>query len=291
MLEHVAKAYLAHLHPTLLVDDRVDFLSLVRLAGEGHRAGTGHVLRTVGMQGALERIGTLQANGNRGAGGTFAKRFELVLQARNGVAHVGDDGGLADEVAQLAIRGVEEILGMLNRTLDDLFVDYTAAARALLDEHSTAVHQQVSLRLARARQSFAEQFGQTGLDQQLELNAIDRMTRRGQDENDNGHPIICPACQRIGVLTGFPDLRADETTVQTNDEDPTREVALLVMLSADSFRCPVCGLRLQGEELDEAGLPRKVDVRPATGEDLAEYWGDLIPDDDVGPDDHLRFEP
>ncbi len=45
------------------------------------------------------------------------------MQARNGVAHVGDDGGRADEVAQLAVQGAAEILGMMGRSLGELFGD------------------------------------------------------------------------------------------------------------------------------------------------------------------------
>ncbi len=96
------------------------------------------------MQGTLERIGTIQAAGNRGAGSSFAKRFDLVLQARNGVAHIGDDGGLADEVAQLAVRGANEILQMMGRSIAELFGDYTDAAKSLLSEHSTKVQQLVT---------------------------------------------------------------------------------------------------------------------------------------------------
>ena len=93
MLEHLAKAYLASLHPTLILEDRFDLFSTLQQVGLGHRGKPGHVLKTVGIYEALTRIGIIQSPSTPGAGKAFAARFERVLQARNGVAHAGQDGG------------------------------------------------------------------------------------------------------------------------------------------------------------------------------------------------------
>jgi hypothetical protein len=266
MLEHLAKAYLADLHPTLLVDDRFDFLSLVRLAGQGQRVSPGHTLKTVGLQGALQRIGTLQASGAEGQGKTFAKRFDSVMQARNGVAHVGDHGGLADEVAQLAVRGAQEILDLMGRPLIELFGDFTAAAEVLLSEHATAVQQLVALRLAQARASFADRFSNAD---EGRLDAIDAVTTSSSETDDTQHPQRCPACQRVGVLSGTRDIDADETTHDDDDGMFARPAAIILVLVVSTFRCPVCGLRVRGpEELSEADLPLRVALRPATDDDI-----------------------
>ncbi len=67
-------------------------------------------------------------------------------------------------------------------------------------------------------------------------------------------------------------------------------VEVTVALSAESFRCPVCGLRLLGrEQLDEAELPTRVPGRPAVIEDVTDYFQELASeydsaDDDPGPE-------
>jgi hypothetical protein len=127
MLEHLATtSYLVTRR--LVLKKNFDFLTLLRLAGAGKK---------------------------------YADRFELVLQARDGVAHVGTHGGAADEVTELMVRGATEILLPMNRSLEESIADWTMPARALLDEHATKVHRVVQLRLSRMRDAFAQRF--TGL--------------------------------------------------------------------------------------------------------------------------------
>src|SRR4051812_22507216 len=54
MLEHLAKAHLVAIHPTLLLERNFDFATLLRLAGQGQRVKPGHVLKTIGLRVALE---------------------------------------------------------------------------------------------------------------------------------------------------------------------------------------------------------------------------------------------
>ena len=277
MLEHLAKAYLAQLHPTLLIEDRFDFSSLVRLAGLGDRLGPGATLKTVGLQGALQRIGMLQAPGNRKNGEPFdSRRLLPVLHARNGVAHVGEDGGAADEVAQLAISGAQEILQLMGRALGDLFGEYTEAAEALLDEHASAVRQLVTLLLVRARTAFQKRFAGTN---QAQVSAIDRHTRATAEGDDTQYAVECPACHRLGLLVGSLDLVVHSETPE-QAADPSAPPATVVLV-VESFRCPACGLRLHGgEQLAEAQLPASiVELRPARDEDILWFLRDAQSDD------------
>jgi hypothetical protein len=265
MLEHLAKAYLASLHPTLVMDSKgFDFSSLLRLAGHGQRVKPGHVLKTVQLMEALIRIGSMQAAGNEGAGRTFASRFDLVAQARNGVAHAGDDGGRADEVAQLAVQGAHEILSLMGRTLGDLFGDYTVPAEALRDEHATKVQQQVTLLVARARQAFAERYVTTAEAPRVsQLDAMDRQTAVELADDPSRIPVICPVCNRTGILSGSADLDWPQVELE-QDGEPLPFVSIgppRAVLFADAYRCPVCGLRLMGlEQLVEAGLEPEVEL-------------------------------
>ena len=231
------------------------------------------------MQEALIRIGVLQQTGKQHAGNNFAKRYALVIEARNAVAHSGHIGGLvADEVAELAVRGVDSILRLMNRTLADVFGEYTAAATALLDEHGTKVEQRVALLLGRAQQAFQERGAGLHPDRRAtELDTADKLTDLSSLNDDGKLPAPCPACQRLGILTGSPMLEIEPDEFHT-DEDGRMQiesVSVVLTLSTDGFNCPACGLRLHGqEELAEAGLPAFKAVRPGTTRDLDDYLGD-----------------
>lgn len=244
----------------------------------------------MGLQGALERIGTIQAGGAGGAGVIFARRFDAVMQARNGVAHIGDQGGGADEVAQLAVRGADEILSMMGEDLHEVFGDYTDAAVSLLDEASTAVEQVITLRLGHARQVFATRVSDfTEAEREEELAALDRLTMLQAEEDDRKVALGCPACERIGFLTGSPylEMQPGEHFVDADGSDKVL-VAIRIRLSADGFRCPVCSLRLHGpEQLREVPLPTQALVRIGTHEDLATFGEQvrIIENDDSANED------
>jgi hypothetical protein len=123
MLEHLAKAFLVGLHPTLLLERNFDFPTLLLLAGQGQRVKPGHVLKTIGLRVALERIGEMKARGAQGAGKAFANQFDTVVQARDGVVHVGAHSGGVDDVAQSAIQAATEILRLMNRSDEEFFTD------------------------------------------------------------------------------------------------------------------------------------------------------------------------
>ncbi|NIH69925.1 hypothetical protein [Modestobacter marinus] len=287
MLEHLAKAYLASLHPTLVMDSKFDFSSLLRLAGQGQRVKPGHVLKTVGMWEALVRIGTIQATGNDGAGKTFANRFTLVFQARNGVAHIGDDGGLADEVAQLAVQGADEILVLMGRSLSELFGDFTSVAEGLRDQHGTKVQQRVALLVARAKQVFKERYGDLPAEQRAtELAATDKVAAVGIEDEHDRAATPCPACERVGILSGSADLdwNAEETVTEEGHSFFTIGHPRAVLFPT-AFRCPSCGLRLQGgEELAAVALDANLELGPAQLESLEAHYAHLDTQLDVPPD-------
>lgn len=274
MLEHLAKAYLVGFHPTLVLERNFDFSALLRLVGQGQRVKPGHVLKTIGLRVALERFGEMEAGGAPGTGKKHADRFEPVLQARDGVAHIGAYGGAADEVAELAVRGASEILRALDRTLEDFFGDWAAPARALLDEHATKVHQLVQLRLSLARDAFTQRF--TGLDDQdrsLQLAALD--VRPATVADDTKLAVACPACAQHGILTGIDDIDFEADWDVEDGDSFISGVTATVVLNASAFSCPVCGLRLHGiEQLSEAGFDAVVELREATDEDLETYESD-----------------
>ena len=110
-------------------------------------------------------------------------------------------------------------------------------------------------------------------DREAELSATDRLTVLNAEEDDGKVPFGCPACERIGILSGSPYLELQPGAPFVDDEG-TRKVLvnLRVLLSADTFRCPICRLRLHGQEqLQTTPLPTQALVRLGTEEDLTRF--------------------
>jgi len=207
----------------------------------------------------------LQGGGGRRAGERFIERFIPVLHARNGVAHIGQEGDSPDVVAQLAIQGASEILGLMGQEVSRFFGQYADAARVLLDQHATAVQQLVALRLAQARATFADRFGEAN---QSRLDAMDSVTAVAAETEDSQETRQCPACERVGVLYG---VRSIDGIGLPGDDDGafSKPATIVLVLLVDTFRCPLCGLRLQGqEELEDARLPTEITLRVATDDDI-----------------------
>ena len=275
MLEHLAKAVLVHVHPTLLVEDRVDFPTLVRLAGQGQRVPPGHMLRTVSGRGALERVGMLHGDGRIRAGREFAAEFDPVLEARNGVAHIGDPGSEPDRIAQLAMCGLKVLLDYLSQSFEGFLGDYAEAGRALLDALATETRRRVQLRIARAREVWASEYESLApeyFDEALAL--IDVLSQ--VDEDAGRLAETCPVCEQTGLLQGSVERSVDVEGELIDGEPYTEIVKAEVELFAHSFHCPFCTLRLTGHlELQEAGLPVRCKIRDATEEDIEAYFEDI----------------
>jgi hypothetical protein len=133
---------------------------------------------------------------------------------------------------------------LMGRSLADLFGDFTKAAEVLLNEHATAVQQLVELRLAQARSAFADRFSRADLDR---LAAMDAVTTSSSETDDRQYPHMCPACKRVGVLSGTRDIDAAEDTAD-DDGMFASPSELDVVLVGDTFRCPCADFGLPAQK-------------------------------------------
>jgi len=269
MIEHLAKAYLVSFNPALLAEEKADFLTMVRLCGHGARVKVGLPPRTVGLEVALARVG--QLNENVGDVRGLPELLRPVAQARNGVAHVGDPGGDADAIAQLAMRGAKVLLSLLQQDMDAFFGDWDEAAESLLDERASAVHQRVESKKARARERFETRWAAVPVERRHEQFEL-ILTQEYIDEDDDRQPYRCPACAQTGTLIGQSNFNFDVDAEFVDGEQQVISEVSEICLTPETFECPFCGLSLSGrEELVDAELPERVKVRDATDEDLADY--------------------
>lgn len=264
----------------MLLESRlVDLGTLLRLSGHGKSVKASHTLRTVSFEEALGRVGQMLDPGGvpaNAAGKEWIDRFKPVIAARNGAAHLGEAPSEADLVARLAVTGASQLLPHIAHDLSDLFGSYERLANALLDAQVTAVRLAVEQKLAAAKNEYQRRYGRLlGADLDRALGSIN--VPLSLLETD-GHAEPCPACGNTGILTGPTYL-----DIEGQYDEPLS--TLLVFLAPSRFICPVCLLRLVGEEeLGDVGLDRPVRLREAMQEDIdyqvSKFDVDYAPGDD-----------
>jgi hypothetical protein len=242
-IEHLLKAYLATLHPALVVDGR-DFDSLLHATGYGDRASKplSGIKSIMGAE-AFKRCRLLLKTDMR----ISEDGYQPLLDARNGVSHIGyHDHDKARENLIIAFRVAEPLLKKLGAaaptsskrggpaygfwgTFDTLRIN-------LLDEHASEVKVRYEMKIANARRTLK------GLRLDREI-----MTRiAAQHRNDDDWPVDCPVCGYAGTLSG--DIGIEGT------EDGSR----VVVMFPRWFGCNVCDLDLGADEFGFAGLPYEV---------------------------------
>ncbi|MFD4275065.1 hypothetical protein R2B67_18030 [Streptomyces cyaneofuscatus] len=263
--EHLLKAFLASLHPVLVVDGR-DFESLLYATGHGPRLQVqGTQTRTIQLGEAYDRVQKILKT-KLPPRPRPPKPWPLA-DARNGVAHAGfHDSTKVTEVFTKCLEVIDVLLAELG-----VGFEYWGDHLALHDELVAVQVEEGRLRvqgkLAKARRTFSTRYG--GLhdrDRLLVLAAAARINPVGGYGHDA--PAVCPACAMQGCLRGetWADILADT-----------------VVLYPSYFDCGACDLRLEMEELDMVGLPigDGVDLEIAP----ADFYEDWEPDEDFELDD------
>ncbi|MET9807337.1 hypothetical protein [Streptomyces halstedii] len=227
--EHLLKAYLAALHPALIVDGR-DFSSLLYATGHGvHASGPRSQTKTIGLVEAYVRVSGILK------GSMPVSRQELVpvAEARNGVAHAAlHDASQVNAVFTTCLRLADRLLPELP-PLGDFWGRYQGLHDKLLDIRVAEARVRLEGKLARARHVFSDRYAHFGEeDRELVLAAIANVSSPGYIEHDE--PATCPACSSRGWLGG-------ETHVS--------ETADTVLMTPLVFDCPACDLHLEVEEL------------------------------------------
>ena len=180
-----------------------------------------------------------------------------------------------DHRGRQAVGGAQALCGHLGLTLDEFLGDYAAAGYALIDALASEITRRVRLRLARASEVWAQQYGDLTPKARAEaLAMIDVLTLVDEDARRIAHP--CPACKQTGLLEGDAVPYADVDGGIIDDEPWAQITHAEMQLHARAFRCPFCSLRLTGPtDLQEAGLPGETVIREATPEDLENFWADI----------------
>ncbi|MEU2468587.1 hypothetical protein ABZ580_30825 [Streptomyces sp. NPDC012486] len=264
--EHLLKAFLAQIHPSLVVDGN-DLPSLLYAAGKGELLQVkGSQVKTIQLGEAHDRARKLLPKIPDRPRVRGSKAWPLA-DARNGVAHAGyHDRGEVIEVFVSCIKVIDPLLVELGIDADYWGPHKAMHDKLLLDE-GEAARVRLEQKLAKARRVFAERYGHLREQERaLVLTTVVR-TITPKFVDDWAAPAVCPACAWQGSLMGRSYVDTEKWTV---------------MLSPHIFRCFVCDLRVESEELDLLAQPLGDDVDLQI--DVQDYWSEAEPDPDFEHD-------
>lgn len=264
-LEHLLKAYLCSLHPVLVVDAR-DWPSLLHSVGQGDRSGIpASRTKSIGLKTAFDRARSLL----KPAIAVTDQAFELVGAARNGVAHIGEhDNRAARAVLATCIRIAAPVLTELGLNQQAYWGHYNYLVEQLVDEQVNEVRVTVEAKLARAKRTFEQRFGDLTPEQRKGVVAALGATCTGAPDEEL--QVDCPACEGLGWLHGVTevDWTVNPVNSKTGKPDP------IVVFYSDWFTCAVCALELEGDEFDH------VDLEHENYLDDEDPWQYITPDED-----------
>jgi hypothetical protein len=241
------KAYLCSLHPALVVE-AAHWPSLLHAVGHGARAGIPESrTKSIGLKLAFERVRTLL----KPKMAVTDAVFELVFAARNGVAHVGaHDAEATRAVIGTCIRITAPVLAEMKIDSQHYWGDYISLVEQLAEEQINELRLTYEAKLARAKRTFGQRFGSLPFHRREEVVAAVAATEL--TFSDYGLQTGCPACESEAWLDGSNEIIRDvDADVDTEDHGPN------LVFYPSSFRCVVCGLELDGEELKLASLDQE----------------------------------
>jgi hypothetical protein len=254
-LEHLVKGALAYANPAYIADAR-SFDALLHLTGRGDRASTPEFVkaaRTITLTEAMDRVARLvDGYPNK------APLVQVLLDRRNGVVHAGTivRGQEADILGEVA-RHATHLLPFVHRTPADLWGEGDAFVAELAEHRISEIVAAYRRHVDAARLRFAalaERLGQPALDA-----FVSAREANNPSDDYSAFPIECPACGHLGMLRGEPEpiWEAD----YDNDGDDWYVSGTFVdriRFAAFDFYCDVCGLSLETDELEPAGLRLRV---------------------------------
>lgn len=255
-LEHLLKARLATVSPTLIADCK-HFESMLTLATLGDTELPPPSLRTITFTETFQRckhvIPALQ-------------RLEVSLRTlvayRNGAAHAGvvDRTKVPSDLASFA-EVVELVLPDLGTDRDAFAGEFRDTLRGALDRSKTDVEIETSAAIANARLQFLARFPHSAPGYNVE-EALAAMTF--PDKYDTQR-FECPACGHSALLHGESE---PDWSVREDASGSSFDTTLRVWFFPSSMECLLCGLSLDGRGLVPAGLPLEIELTDFDPEDF-----------------------
>ena len=280
-LEHLAKACLAERSPALLAELKGDsgvnsVMGLLRIKGVAVPTAK---IRTVGLTEALARAARfVRSKADK-------DDLQLLIDMRNGVVHAAVDTEVEERMLAAFIQQADALLNELGRNREDFWGGQIPVVDEFLKDASDKVKHRVDVRVAGAAAMLSSRYATEGQAVILALQAVSKLAPLADDQRHHK----CPVCDSFGVATGTHDVAWeagdwDKETGEVTNADAS------VWFSADSFRCPVCGLRLDSQAEIDACFDPVWEIEDADWRDydpdneLPEDWRDYVELDEAPED-------
>ncbi len=262
-LELLAKAVLVHHAPGLLAG-RPDVNSLLTLLGRADRAVVPTLeISTIDARAALKAVKHLLP-----ATPWLENQSQHALIVRNAALHLGlvDLARLREAIAQQATIAAFW-LNELEIEPAKYWSEQLETVTAIVDMAATATQRVVKAKIEAARVAYEKSYGH--LDPATKEVLLAWAQARPIWSSDHDEPATCPACGAEGWLSC--SVERGETEFDTDEDGTTAWTDRTAY--PDAFRCSVCKLELEGNELDGFSFPDAIslDPEPADPADLYDY--------------------
>lgn len=263
-LEHLCKAYLYGMHPALLMELRNGQLdSLLHLVGHGGRARTTRSPRTISGREALARVEHVLPNLN-----VPRESLAQLIDVRDGMIHVGfmSSSGIG-ELLTAFLQFSSELHDELDSEREGRWGEHAELVETLLARAQSQTEQEAHRRIAIARARFARLAEIPVPDLVSEIAA---RAAEADASSDIRKAAYCRACgypsprlsgrmwmERSAADSDKPEL----VPVATGDFADPGLRAYPIWWIGEGFQCPQCGLTLNAEHLEPAGLPEITRLR------------------------------
>lgn len=255
-LEHLAKACLANRSPALLVEfrgsDSGNFASLLQLLSLP-TGGPVRPLRTVGVQGALERVKVFVPPK------VSWTDLQALMEIRNGTVHAAEDADVEERLVAAFVQHTDTLLTDLGRSRAEFWDRQTEMADVLLTAAGDKAASRVELRIAQARANFDAKYGHLA----AEVLEVARRLAAPEAIVNEQVPCQCPACGSLGAARGVPQFT-------WRFEDPVEgerfyKGQLTEWFAPAAFTCQLCGVHLDSPaELSAAGMSLRMNDKTTT---------------------------
>lgn len=263
-LEHLLRAPLAKVHPSLLADPTGE--AVMHACGYPGKPGTQP--KSIQTKTVIIRLGTIITNFTK----ERQEEAELLAALRNSEMHSSDSPlEVAHDLwlprfTRVAV-AICDHLGL--DPAEFIGQEIIAQGQALVDQEDRKLDHEVQQRIAAAREYFE------GLDSEevtsLRLSPLGLPRVFLKDYSEPKQIVDCPACESDAPLM----LRAVRSTNERLVED---EILHDVVYIATSLKCDVCNLELYSTaEVRSAGIRQQHTL--TVKEDLAERYGSYYADD------------
>ncbi|MFC1590277.1 hypothetical protein ACFL42_02145 [Candidatus Omnitrophota bacterium] len=244
--ELLGKAFLAGIHPSLIVDK--DFDSLLHVCGAGQHSNKSPAnIRTIGAREVFNRCSQILPK---------LKEHEHALNTlaniRSGLIHLGEhDDELSKNLFTPYLKYVKIVLEALKISFSDHFEEYSDVADTNIKDSKKESEVLAQSALAKARSNYRERF--EDVEGVTKKNIIETIKKSYVVEKYDQELVNCPACSNTAVMSGSHAVDGWEADF---DRDGIPEGAYpVVKLYGDSLKCNICGLEIESATgLEAAGI-------------------------------------